>query len=73
MDALGAMTRERRLAELALQDEGRAALGAEPRRRAGAAFRRSFYSRSASGALVLVGPETLGDGPLHALCAEAGE
>ncbi len=32
--------------------------------------RRSFYCRSAEGSLVLVGPVTLGAGPLHALWAE---
>lgn len=32
-----------------------------------AVFRRSFYCSGSSGALVLVGPESLGAGPLHAL------
>jgi hypothetical protein len=38
-----------------------------------AVFRRSFYCRSAPGALVLVGPERLGAGPLHVLWAEGSD
>jgi hypothetical protein len=38
-----------------------------------AVFRRSFYCRGARGALILVGPETLGAGPLHVLWAGSGE
>lgn len=34
--------------------------------------RRSFYCRSAEGSLVLVGPASLGAGPLHALWGESG-
>ena len=43
------------------------ALGREPAWRVLSVFRRSFYCRSSLGALVLVGPESLGAGPLHVL------
>jgi hypothetical protein len=51
----------------------RRALASERTWRVFAVFRRSFYCRSAGGALVLVGPETLGAGPLHVLGAQPGE
>ena len=43
------------------------ALVTEPGWRVFSVFRRSFYCRSSLGALVLVGPESLGAGPLHVL------
>ena len=51
----------------------RHALAADRAWRVFAVFRRSFYCRSASGALILVGPATLGAGPLHVLWAGSGE
>jgi hypothetical protein len=51
----------------------RRALAADPAWSVSAVFRRSFYCRSARGALVLVGPEGLGAGPLHVLWPGAGE
>jgi hypothetical protein len=51
----------------------RRALAAEPAWRVLAVFRRSFYCRSARGSLVLVAPESLGAGPLHALWSEGRE
>ena len=51
----------------------RHALAADRAWRVFAVFRRSFYCRSASGALILVGPATLGAGPLHVLWTNSGE
>ena len=51
----------------------RQALAADRAWRVFAVFRRSFYCQSARGALVLVGPATLGAGPLHVLWASSGE
>lgn len=45
----------------------RRALAAEPAWRVFAVFRRSFYCRGEGGALILVGRESLGPGPLHLL------
>lgn len=50
----------------------RHALAADRAWRVFAVFRRSFYCQSASGALILVGPATLGAGPLHVLWAGSG-
>lgn len=49
------------------------ALASEVRFRVQAVFRRSFYCRSDRGALVCVGPPSLGAGPLNALCAIPAE
>lgn len=51
----------------------RRALASERTWRVFAVFRRSFYCRSAGGPLILVGPETLGAGPLHVLGAGSNE
>ena len=51
----------------------RRALAAEPTWRVFAVFRRSFYCRSTRDALILVGPESLGVGPLHVLWRGADE
>jgi len=45
----------------------RRALVTEPGWRVFSVFRRSFYCQNSLGALVLVGPERLGAGPLHVL------
>ena len=49
------------------------ALADEREWRVFAVFRRSFYCQSATGALVLVGPERLGAGPLHVLWADGSD
>lgn len=48
----------------------RRALVSERGWRVFAVFRRSFYCRSARGSLILVGPESLGAGPLHVLWSD---
>ena len=50
----------------------RRALAADRAWRVFAVFRRSFYCQSAGGALILVGPASLGAGPLHVLWAGSG-